>query len=184
MIRFLNKGGSGTNTSDATATADDILSPKTAYVNNEKLTGNIITNYDSKYNVVKMLDSIILNHCDSYNIDDMTYLIGTTNTSLNVYILQNNTVIAKKQFDLIEIFGTSLQNDISLNTHIITDTDISFSVGVSYRSGITGYCNYRLISYNIKSKEISINDTKLSITWAIKNAGSTNLRKSCQNKWI
>lgn len=38
MIDFVRKGK---NTSDATATSDDIISPKTAYVNGEKITGNI-----------------------------------------------------------------------------------------------------------------------------------------------
>ena len=35
----------GSDTSDATATADDILYPKTAYANGQKLIGNIQTTY-------------------------------------------------------------------------------------------------------------------------------------------
>ena len=41
-IKFLKNG---TNTDDATATVDDIINPKTAYVNEQKITGNIIPEY-------------------------------------------------------------------------------------------------------------------------------------------
>lgn len=45
MINFLRKGGSGIDTSDANATADDLLNPKTAYVNGQKIVGEIIPTY-------------------------------------------------------------------------------------------------------------------------------------------
>lgn len=78
----------GLDTSDATATVNDILAPKTAYVDGEKITGNIQAAYTSEYIRTKTISKT-----NVFDFNDIIAVCGEPDTrEIKVYKVNNETL--------------------------------------------------------------------------------------------
>lgn len=122
MINFIKNGE---NTKDATATPDDILSPKTAYVNGEKITGNI---QSETINLAQTVANYMIPYQTDYNTAygmsfDRQYLFALKTPGSNLVV------------DEIYIYKQDEENNYNLiKTYTATELDITigpyiFSVG-------------------------------------------------------
>ena len=128
MINFIKNGE---NTKDATATPDDILSPKTAYVNGEKITGNIESTYIDLTNIessIGQTDTIAIKYVGRRHI----VIINPEN--FKVYFIEDN-----KSLTLIDTytFTTSELKNIQVDNFTVSEftpeNDIRFIFTDKYK---------------------------------------------------
>lgn len=156
-------GGSGGDTSDATATASDILFPKTAYTANGKVIGGIQSTYDIirntlSYTKIKLSNDVLIRDIlDEYNLAIVT---KTLTKVFYIYKWENN--------ELGDLLLTVDLDEYTTNIAMTAIQNISFSKTIDENGNLvihlTDNARYMCI-------EISIDGTKI-LQFAIANSST------------
>lgn len=170
-INFLRKGGA--NTSDATATADDILNPKTAYVNGNKIVGNILPTYENVDATEYLSTNLNFSTSDKYSkllqLGSYVFYMGyDENTgNINLIAINGNKAESKQSFTVKELFDNTSVGGILFSYDSYTDNEeYTLCPGIGYNNGngLT-FVYFRRIKYNVKSKKFKIIDGIASSSW-------------------
>ena len=152
----------GSDTSDATATADDILYPKTAYVDGERITGSIVTE--------RLPSSLTV-------VDEEKDIIAENNDILDYFVLNDKEFVIsssnKENMASVVIQNSNIQNTININDiksgcvllcARLFDFNVSGEIGmlVVIQDSSTQHVYFGVVALNINTLQISniyVNET-------------------------
>lgn len=151
---LVNNITTGTDTDDATATADDILNPKTAYVKGQKVVGNITTSY------VQLDEAIPINivgDIDYWVVDlERSLAVTGSGTIITIRRIKDNAIISEGEvnfntLDLGSPYGFNIYN-----TKFSIDSDYeTVGVWVSFDKDST---NSAFMYFQLKVDNLEIID--------------------------
>lgn len=151
---LVNNITTGTDTDDATATADDILNPKTAYIKGQKVVGNITTSY------IQLDEAIpvnIVGDVDYWVVDlERNLAISGSGTIITIRRIKDNAIISEGEvnfntLDLGSPYGFNIYN-----TKFSIDSDYeTVGIWVSFNKDST---NSAFMYFQLKVDNLEIID--------------------------
>lgn len=156
-IRSLDVGG-GIDTSDATAYPSDIISPKTAYVRGQKITGNIIENTENLGVMIKNTNIIDFGNNDIYALNSDNYFIYK---NIDGYLCLGQL---QEDGSAINIMTSDVTFELCTMTEIINFENQNYIFLIRYNSGSS--------SFNVDKITLGQNEATFDKSISTINVGS------------
>lgn len=167
--------GGGTDTSDATATVDDVISPKTFYAKGMKKTGQIqietVAKDVSLYGNPITLTNKTLSNTRLYDVEEKDNILSVFaysdgKISLTLYDKGEKRIINEVSYTVADNFHFSTVQDL---THYVFEKNseyIDYVIGIGYtKNNSAGYLNFKKIKYNILTETFELyNNIDYSVT--------------------